>query len=256
MMSRSAKKLAYGILWNILLAAVILAVYLVAVRPTPSCTDGVRNQGEEGTDCGGPCGTCTASNLVPIRAIRDAELFTTSAGKVTLFATVLNPNTGYGAAEFPYEFTVFDAKGNVLERLPGTDTLFASETRHLVSGAVETPAAKIAGVTLTLGTPQWKPRNELLRPDISVQSGTRTSVEESAVFVRGTVKNQSTTAAGSVRIVALLLDRSGSELFVSQTVLSRLAGGAETAFVVQFPADASIAARVDTDATRLTVMSR
>jgi hypothetical protein len=254
-MNRKTKKLVYGIFWNALLAAIILVVYLVFVRSSASCFDGVRNQNEQGVDCGGSCASCEAKNLLAIRTIRDVELFTTANGSVTLLAAVLNPNAGY-VAEFPYEFALLDASGKVLERITGTDTLFASETRFLVTGAAETPAKKVAHAALAISTPQWTPKNEFLKPNISILPGAQTVIENGAVFVRGTLKNQSSLSAESVRVVAFLLDRSGSELFVGQALLSRLSGGNETSFVVQFPADASLVTRVDTDATRLTAVSR
>lgn len=254
-MTRATKKIVYAVLWNTLLLAVIVGVYVVFVRPPASCFDGERNQNELGTDCGGVCGSCEAKNLLALRTIRDVEVFTATGGPVTLLAAVLNPNAGY-VAEFPYEFVVLDAAGKTLERITGTDVLFPSETRFLLTRTVETPATKIARASLSLGVPQWKPKNEFLKPNISVLAGARTVIENGAVFVRGTLKNQSTVSAGSVRVVAFLLDRSGNELFVSQALLSALVGGSEASFVIQFPADASVVARVDTAATRLSVVSR
>jgi hypothetical protein len=254
-MNRAAKKIIYGIAWNVLLAAVLVTLYFAFVRQAPSCTDGTLNQGEQGIDCGGPCASCEAKNLVSIRTIRDVEVFRTASGKATLLAAILNPNTGY-VAEFSYEFVVLDARGNVLERISGSDTLFASETRYLITGSVETAAQKIGKVTLTIGDPQWKPKREVLRPDVSVLPGARTTIENGTIYARGSVRNQSTASAEGIRVVAFLLDRSGNELFVGQALVSRLSGGSEEPFVVQFPSDASLATRVDVDATRFSVVSR
>lgn len=254
-MNRATKKIVYAVFWNALLLVVIAGVYVVFVRPSASCFDGKRNQNEQGVDCGGACVSCEAKNLLALRTIRDVEIFAATGGPVTLLAAVLNPNAGY-VAEFPYEFTILDSAGKTVERITGTDTLFPSETRFLLTRTVETPTAKISRAFLSLGVPQWRPKNEFLKPNISVLSGTQTVIENGAVFVRGTVKNQSTVSAGSVRVVAFILDRSGNELFVSQALLSGLNGGGEAPFVIQFPADTSMVARVDTAATRLSVVSR
>jgi hypothetical protein len=49
------------------LAAIAVVSYLIltATNPAakPSCSDGVRNQGESDVDCGGPCKACPTSNL-------------------------------------------------------------------------------------------------------------------------------------------------------------------------------------------------
>ena len=34
---------------------IITSIAFVVLYDRPSCTDGLHNQGEEGTDCGGPC---------------------------------------------------------------------------------------------------------------------------------------------------------------------------------------------------------
>ena len=46
------------ILFYLLLLALFFGFIYFMTRPEMTCTDGIKNQGEEGIDCGGPCPIC------------------------------------------------------------------------------------------------------------------------------------------------------------------------------------------------------
>ncbi|MEK7513065.1 MAG: hypothetical protein AAB601_02600 [Patescibacteria group bacterium] len=251
-MTRATKKLVYGIVWGFV-ALIVVAGIFFAARPSPTCTDGIKNQDEQDVDCGGPCELCEIKQLNPVRVLRPAAAFSTPTGAVTIVALVLNPNAGYVAARVPYRFVLYDENGSVVETIAGDDRLFASEARYLYAGDVRTSSDRLARVELVIGDAQWKPRREILRPDVEILSGAETVVRDAALFVRGIVRNQSTLPAERIRVTAMLLDRSGNELFPGQGWVTNLLGTSEAPFTIQFQSDESLALRVDPAATRLFV---
>jgi len=95
--------------------AIIFAIILLnLLNKTPTCFDGIQNQGETGIDCGGPCNIlCRAeySNPVVIWGPRWAKVL--SSGMYNFLTYVQNPNIGAGAYNVSYLFKVYD-KDNIL----------------------------------------------------------------------------------------------------------------------------------------------
>src|ERR1051325_1546720 len=103
-MTRSLKKLLYGLLYIGLFLFIGFTFYSSTTAPAPSCTNGIRDQGEEGIDCGGPCAiSCAILKLNPIRVIDGPYVFS-AGGKTVLLAEAYNPNSDYGASVANYEF--------------------------------------------------------------------------------------------------------------------------------------------------------
>ena len=252
-MSRSTKKILYGVFWNGLVVVILLVVYVVWFRPAPSCTDGVRNQNETGIDCGGSCILCAAKQLSSLEVFEEPRAFSLTSGRTVLMGQVANPNATFGADQFSYEFVVYGAAGAVAERIAGVSRLYPFETRYVSAFSVETASAKIGTVSLEVSAPRWRLAGEMPRPNLQGLSGLSTTLAAGAVRVFGTVRNQGDAYVAKVRVVAMLVDRSGNDLFPAQTVVSGLQGFRELPFVVQFPPDEGIAAAVDLSATRVII---
>src|SRR5688572_3264083 len=62
-------------------SAVVIALLLMTMiggckkedTSTPSCSDGIKNQGETGIDCGGPCTACPSSSCGGAVSVTDAD---------------------------------------------------------------------------------------------------------------------------------------------------------------------------------------
>ena len=68
---------------------------------TPSCTDGIQNQGETGIDCGGPCPyLCTSQELPP--TVLFTKTVSNGAGRTDVIASVENQNQTAAAIGVPY----------------------------------------------------------------------------------------------------------------------------------------------------------
>lgn len=250
-MSRSAKKILYGIFWNGLVVLFLVAAYFIWFKPAQSCTDGVRNQNEQGVDCGGSCISCEEKRVLPLDVFEQPRAFSLSSGRTVVMGQIANPNASFGVEEVSYQFVVRDSAGEIIERLPGATRLYPFETRYITSFAVASPSAKIGEVSLEVGKPRWRPAGEMPRPDVQVLSGATSTIEGGAIRVSGVVKNQGDVSAEKVRIIAVLVDHSGNDLFPAQTVVSGLRGFRELPFAVQFPPDEWLSVAADLAATRI-----
>lgn len=254
-MHRTAKKIVFGIAWNLLFLAVAVAVYLIWFKPVPTCFDSRRNQGEQETDCGGPCVSCEMKNLQSLNVFEAPRAYSLSSGRAVLFGQVANPNAGFGADPFTYEFVVSDLSGKVRERLPGSDKVFPFETRIVLSFSATTPFVEIGSVALVARNPSWKSSRDITRPSLQVLSGTRTRFEGDSARVEGTVRNLGSERVDKVRIFAMLVDRSGNYLFPAQTVVSLVPPFGDAPFVVTFPADPMLSFSTDPQGTRVFIQA-
>lgn len=257
-MSRAAKKIFYGLFY--LLVFVWIGYSLLirpAITPPPSCTDGLRNQGEQGIDCGGPCpASCDVRELTPLSVTGTVDVFGLSSGRAVLLARVANTNEKYKASQFFYRFLVHDTAGKLHETVSGSDSIGALEQKYIFESNVTTPFSKIGDVTMELYDVSWSRAYAGLVPKVALVSGPVTTVKDNAIVVSGVVENQSSVDASGVTIVAVLHDAYGASVFASQWVISSLPAAASEPFSVFFPSDPQIESQIDPSGTKIFISPR
>lgn len=233
---RFLKQFIYGAFFIVFWLAVIYGVWLLVYRP--SCTDRIKNQGEEGVDCGGPCAPCAVLGQ-PLR-LRAVWFVDSKTGKVDLAAEIKNPNADWGAKEFAYTFLASDANGKLIGRIPGRSFLLPGETRWIVE-----PAVAIVGriADLKLEIPPESVVWQKLRPfaqDVGLPTRNVSfrqirPPEIGFAEVRGEFVNHSSFTLKTVEVVAVLLDKSREAIGVGKTVLNNVLPGKVQQFVISWP---------------------
>lgn len=118
------------------IAVAIAAWFGVRFIPSPTCFDNVRNHGEIGVDCGGPCAPCELKNP---KALAIFWARTTRAGKDLFDTTALveNQNEFLASSDIAYEFTLFDELGIVAQKT-GTAFIYPQERLYIIEPALRT----------------------------------------------------------------------------------------------------------------------
>lgn len=254
-MSRTSKKILYGVIYALLFFFIFRGIYGWVATVNPTCFDGLLNQGEEKTDCGGPCTACAGIVFDPLRVEGAVNLFTVVEGRGVLLAKVSNPNTNYSARPFGYVFHVFGADGQLLRDVEGETTLGASTERY-VFAAFETakkPSA-FGSASLEVKDSAWSALGDIARPVLSLPQDVKTVEVGNTIRVEGTLKNQGLIDAPEVEVIALLHDRSGfhDPLFAGKAVVG-ISSMSENKFSVLFPTDKGLADKVDPALTEVFV---
>jgi len=99
-MNRALKQLAYFLFFVIVIGSISGGLYFW-LRTEATCTDGVKNQEEEGIDCGGPCANICLESLVEMRVL-GSELVKIRENDYDFVAKINNPNLGHGSGEAKY----------------------------------------------------------------------------------------------------------------------------------------------------------
>jgi hypothetical protein len=249
------KQFLYGVFYLVFFAAIISGVYFLFIKPAPTCFDNIQNQGEQGIDCGGPCAKVCESQTKQISVVGSPTYFVLDKSHVGLLAQLSNPNSGYAAQSFAYEFSLYDSTGTLIQSFAGDSFIYAGEVKYILFPNVAVSSTDFGGnvsssstasstnsgrVEFSVQNPDWVPASDLKGPPQLDISGVGVSVSGNTVNVSGQITNNDTISFSSVTIIALFHGKSGQLTGASETVLTNLAPGEKRTFSVVHPPIADV----------------
>ncbi len=210
------RKLLYA--FGVALVLLVLAgvAWFAFFYHSPTCSDGVMNQNEEGVDCGGLCDKlCQAPKVSALwaRAVNVAP------GVYHAVALVRNPEANAGTESLPYTFYLYDANNILVAQREGTMFLNPGEDVPLFEANILTGSRIPVRAFADFGQATWK-RMERPQNPLAIVSQT---LDEKTLKLIGTVENTSPLAVKAALVTALLYDADGVLVTASQTSLATLA---------------------------------
>lgn len=162
---RNIKRLIIIFIYLVMFVLIGTGFYYL-FRTAPTCTDKIQNQGETGTDCGGPCAACAempkAENLIVVEeAIVPGE-----AGRYDMLAKITNPNSQLGAASFGYSFKLLDGTGKILAKSDGVNFILPGETKYILAFNISSDI-KPDKMDFEINSFEWSKFSEFEQPDIA-----------------------------------------------------------------------------------------
>ena len=256
-MTRLKKKIAYGFFY--LAAAVLITgvIFLPGILRNISggkksavkisCSDGLKNNGETGIDCGGVCSPCLYGSAAPLALINTSE-FTAVSGEVFLSAEISNPNDDFYASSFSYAFKIFGVDGSVAEILTGNDAVPPGERILIYRADAKTKGKTFARAELEIGNILWRPKEDFnpLRAEVSGSPAVVIKKEEKIAFVQAVIKNTGVSRVPEIRAVAVLRDQFGFSIIVTGTVMTRLVGFETREITIPLPYDENLVKKAET----------
>jgi hypothetical protein len=219
----SKRKTAYLLVGTVLVLVAIATPVLLYVNRDPTCSDKIRNQGEEGVDCGGPCPElCRMGNEGLV--VDWARVFRVDDGVYDMGALVENTNAVEGAREAIYQFKMYDEKNILIAERFGKTFVLPDNKWVVFEGNVDTGKREPRHAFIDF--PEDIPwiRTDLQTvdvPDILVRD--ELYVEGSGIpRVTAKLVNKSPFAVRDIEAVAVLSDASGTAIGLSRTVITRL----------------------------------
>ncbi len=234
-MNRTLKLLIYGVFYLVVIALVVFAVYRTWFYKAPSCFDNVKNGGETGVDCGGPCVSCAVKNLkLDISAA--PRIFPGGTNQSILFAKIVNPSIDYAVSSFNYSVEVWSVLGVPITTISGTSYIPPGGTRYLVFPNFPSAAANVEQplAPLTVSNVSWTPTTSFTDYDLQI-SGVTTNLVTSGGEVDGAVANNSPSNFLLARFAALLFDSKGNILGASAADVENIAPFSTTQLRIYFP---------------------
>lgn len=256
--SRARKRLFVGSTYFVIVVMIGWLIY-VTRQPSPTCTDGIKNQDETGIDCGGVCGACSVERPQPASLkIEETSLIYGGTNTYDVLAKVTNPNGEDGAESFNYTFLLKDDQGSVLVERSGRSFILPGETKYIIVTQLSSEALP-KKIALEISDVNWKyfSGGYQERPVINVYSKRYDRITSGPGFgeATGLVVNESSFDFVNVRVNVILRDASGKPIGVNYTEMQTLKSAEKRDFRLVwpngFPGDvASMEAEAEADVYR------
>lgn len=207
----------------------------------PTCTDGLKNQGEEQADCGGPCQTCEIRTLSYPLVARKIFSIDPQGNATDVAIQLRNPNLSWGLKSFDYRVDFLDSQSKVLPgSLYGSSFLMPGATQWLMETAKFAPAElNEIEFKITTSTIEWNK----LRPYVSENEFTIRDKQFKLLSppvsgyaeLTGVIENKSAFNVNDFEIQGVLFDRDKRVIAFGKTTVLSLRQGQVKEFRIFWP---------------------
>jgi hypothetical protein len=237
-MEKSTRKRSIIIpVYLVIFSLVIFGIYSI-FKPKPNCFDGVKNQNEEGVDCGGVCAKkCAAVIQAQDLVVEKIGIVPAGiAGKYDFYAQILNPNAVYGSKNFSYSISFKDSSGAITASKNGSSYILPGERKFIVENNLDVPTAETLG--FKINNSDWiEFASYYQRPDINVINKTYDEISGGTEFAeaKGLLKNNSPFDFDTIVIRIILKDDAGNVLALNSTEMNTVNSGEQRDFRIAWP---------------------
>lgn len=216
---RKRKKIIVVII-PLLIILLFVLIKLFFIKPEPTCFDGIKNGGEEGIDCGGPCLPCGIKYATPIEVVQ-TKIIPETINTSEVLVQIKNSNLEYGV-KFRYSITLYSAFGEKLKTISDYDYILPFSTKYLLAQKIDVSADKInrAEVNFEYNINDWfyNPRKTTDLFTV-VDKRLRKMEPNEAGFLEliSQIKNNTNQDFSEVDIIILLFSKTGQVINAAKT---------------------------------------
>lgn len=236
-MSRRTKQVVYGIFYLAVLSIIVTVIYFLFLRPSPSCFDNIKNEGETGVDCGGPCARlCIPSSIRQITTLGNVQVFSPLAGHVSVLAELENANADFGASSFDYTVTLYGADGSsTVATLTGSSFAYADEIKYIAFPNEAVPAP-VYSANIAVSNVQWVPADQMgYVPQFGITNQMAVASGNGYVTVSGNLTDRDAASFKNIIVMAIFENAAGAPIGASQTELDSIKPGTTQSFSISYP---------------------
>lgn len=196
-------------------------VYRTFIYHEPSCFDGVRNQDEEGADCGGVCKAVCSFRVIPL-VVEWSRFFEVTPGNYDLAAFVENRNFNAGIERIGYTFELYDNQSSLIGERKGSVFVNPGEKFVVYEPNVRTEGKAPTRVFFDFDKdPLWVDGTAFKQP-LSVKSRTLTGPYDPQPRLEASIFNDSIDLFSNVTVIAVVYDSARNAIAASQTVIESI----------------------------------
>lgn len=196
----------------------VASITLIAtLHQTPSCTDGIQNQDEDGVDCGGACRyLCTALQEPPTTLFTQA--IPNGTGRTDVIASIENKNATAAAKSVPYSIVLYGADRAFIQQVSGTVDLAPGATARVFVPGVASGARSVAQAFLTIDTAlvQWYAAS---RPSVPQVAAVSCPLPSDTPRIIATLSNVETSPVSNLKVIVAVFNTENNVIAASQTIV-------------------------------------
>jgi hypothetical protein len=218
------RQIFYIVVLILLLSALGFLIIYPRLTKAPTCTDGIKNGTETEIDCGGSCaGAC--SDQMQAVSVLWARAFEVVPGHYNAVAYIINHNKNAAAEKVSYRFRFADANNVYIGKREGTTFIPTAGNFAVFAPAIDVGNSIPVYVTFEFTeTPQWLQVAQAKIDQLKVLvSNIQLTNQDTSPRLSATIKNNSLFTIPDINIVAILYDKSGNAVSVSNTYLNQMA---------------------------------
>ena len=218
----SKRKFIYGGSIVAVVLVIIFGVFFSIFYKAPTCTDGMRNGGEQDVDCGGKCVKLCQSAFLPVKIKWGGGKYEKIAdGLYNVASYVINPNTGGAAVNVPYKFILYDEAGILITEKRGVVTLPAHRNALAFEPAVNVGQRNLSKVIFEfIKQPEWFKSHDSLN-GLAVLDKKYTE-EENNSSLEVVLENRNLLPYNKITISAVLYDSQDNAIGFSRTKIDAI----------------------------------
>ena len=233
-MNKNIKRIIIILIYLAIIAIFSLVIYFI-FKPEPSCFDGIKNQGEEGIDCGGSCQKkCEKKINYQKLEVKSIEMADDGQGAKDVLIKIYNPNEEYGAKNF--RFVIADdlnSRSKFYE-----DFILPKETKYIVINGYKLASdANQIKVGIDNNNIDWRRAINYRDPKLIIYNE-RYALEASGgdyAKIVGLLVNKSSVDYETIKIKGILRDEQGKFLGGSYHIINTIPAGNKREFIIHFP---------------------
>ncbi len=229
---------------KIIISSVYLAMLLLIIwgfyakfRHVPTCEDRIKNQNEEGVDCGGVCQKSCGIVAQELIVGKMGAVPSGIAGKYDFYVQITNPNATFGDKNFSYKLNFKDAGGSVIAARQGSSYILPGERKYIIESNLDAPSAP-ASFDLNITNSDWVEFNDYYeKPDLQIVNKNYSEVSGGVGFseASGLLKNKSAFDFDLIKVEIILKDNDGNVLALNSTQMKTVAADEQRDFRISWP---------------------
>ena len=210
----------------IIVFGVFLLIVFWVIHPLifkqPTCNDGKKNGNEVGTDCGGSClNICNSEASSPV--VVWSRAFPVTGNIYNLIAYVENPNQGVAIPKINYEFKIYDTNNKLIGIRDGSTYIPPDQQFVIFNPRFNAGQSQVRSVSFDFIPPfSWQKKKATLNTLPIVVKNIKYSSDINSSSLSARVENDSIYNLPPFSVVAILYDKNGNAINVSNTQTSGL----------------------------------
>ena len=232
MTKRNIKQIIIALIFFSILFGFGFLIYSISIKPDPSCSDYVKNQGEEEIDCGGPCLPCELVHINDME-ILSIKVIPARDNFYDLVAEIKNPNQNYGSGNISYKFELYDTQDNLVSEYPGSTYILPNQTKYILKIKAESDRP-VKQIKFSFVDVEWEKLEDYQPPQLGVQQKEyRLLADEESGFaqVRAILINKTNFDFDKIDIDILLFNSSDRLLAINTNEIRTFLAGEERDFI-------------------------
>jgi hypothetical protein len=233
------RKTTYVVSFLSVILMILVAIFFAYFNKKPTCFDGIKNQGEQGIDCGGTCTILCRAQYVDPSVLWTRWSKVLSSGRYNVLAYAQNPNIGVGTFQASYTVKIYDRDNILLFSKSGVTYIPPTPYFTVFEDGINIADKVPARIVFQFGTNFVWQKIENKENGLTTVSKSVVN-EDTAPKVLATIKNITLVPIQNIESTAILYDVNDNAIAFSRTITDSIDPGTTADIVFTWPETFSV----------------